>query len=184
MQSIFEKQLEKILKQYPDIFPTEASFWSYLRSAFRQGLWNKSRMKLEFKSRTAGPPPAEYTGRGRKGHVCALSGEWVPVSKSEIDHMKGNVSLLCENDIIPFIVHMLATSDELCVVSKEAHRVKSYSEKMGISFELALAEKQAISLIKEKKDVAWLKERGIVPLTSQAKRRKQIVEFLTKENLK
>lgn len=181
-ESLFENQVKKILKQYPEIFPTEASFWSYLRSAFRQGLWNKSRIKLQFKNTTTSPPPLGYTGKGRKGHYCALTGEWVPVSKSEVDHIKGNVSLRSEMDIVPFIIHMLATEDELCIVGKEAHRIKSYGERMGLSFEDARATKLAISLCKNNEDKKWLENYGIVPASTKAKRREQIIKYM-KENV-
>ena len=67
------------------------------------------------------------------------------------------------------------------LVSKEAHKIKSYAEKMGISFEEASYIKEAISLVKDKKDVAWIKEKGYTPATSSAKRRLQIVEILKRE---
>lgn len=40
----------------------------------------------------------------------------------------------------------------------------------------------AIALVKDKKDVAWIKEKGYTPATSSAKRRLQIVEILKKES--
>ena len=176
----FNEKVKSLMEKYPDLFPTEAKFWSFLRGSLRRSLWSKSPMKLRFKQSTATPPPEGYTGRGRKGHFCALTGEWVAVSKSEVDHMEGNVSLSREEDIIPFIIHMLADEDQLQVVSKEAHKIKSMAERQGITFEEAQAEKTAISLIKGKRDRQWLNDNGIVPETNQIKRRKQIVEHLLK----
>lgn len=140
-------------------------------------------MKLRFKSGTATAPPEGYTGRGKKGHYCALTGEWVAVSKSEADHVSGHISLKCEADIIPFIIHMLADADELQIVGKEAHKIKSHAERKGIDFQDALFEKQAIQIIKDKQDKVWLISKGITPESNQTKRRKQIVDFLKGENV-
>ena len=159
----FEEHVQKLLLKYPDLFPTESKFWTYLRGALRRSLWSKSPMKLKFKSSTSTPPPKDYTGRGKKGHICALTGEWVMTSKSEVDHKAGNVSLNCEDDIIPFIIHLLATDDELQVVEKEAHKIKSYAERYGMTFEQAVIEKRLIQLMK-------------MPI-------KQITELLDKYNL-
>ena len=45
----------------------------------------------------------------------------------------------------------------------------------------AKAQKESIKIIKEKKDLTWLTDRGIVPLRSQKQRRTQIVEHILKE---
>ena len=63
----------------------------------------------------------------------------------------------------------------------EAHKIKSFAEKKGISFEQAVIEKEAIAICKAKKDVQWLKENGIIPASNSAKRRVQIVERLMEE---
>ncbi|MNL63275.1 hypothetical protein D3C87_1874000 [compost metagenome] len=78
----------------------------------------------------------------------------------------------------------MVTEDELQFVSKDAHRIKSYAEKQGIAFELALVEKKAIELIKSKKDVAFLESRSIIPASTQAKRREQIKQKLMEETHK
>jgi hypothetical protein len=100
----------------------------------------------------------------------------------EVDHCHGHMSLLCWEDVIPFIMHLIPEEGTLQLVSKEAHKVKSYSERMGISFEEALWTKTAIELIKKKQDKKWLEERNIVPASSQQKRRAQIIEYLEENN--
>lgn len=151
-----QDQIDKLMELHPDLFPTEAKFWSYLRGCLRRGLWEKSPMKFKFKEKTSLKPPDGYKGRGKKGHICGLTGEWSMTSKNEVDHLDGHKPLLSEEDIIPYIIHLLATEDDLQVVNKEAHKVKSYAERMGISFEEALLEKQVIAYMK--KPVKELKE--------------------------
>ena len=176
-----EAHIQKLMKMYPDLFPTEAKFWSYLRGALRRSLWSKSPMKLRAKQASAIPPPPDYKGRGKKGHICALTGEWVMTSKAEVDHKEGHKSLLCEDDIIPYIIHLLATSDELQVVDKEAHKIKSYAERMGISFEQAVIEKRIIELTKlPVKELQELLAKHNKP-SNNASVRKQSVRELVEE---
>lgn len=153
MSNLQQKQLSDKIKElmdhHPDLFPTEARFWSYLRGSLRRSLWDKSPMKHRYKNSKMQPPPEGYTGRGKKGAECSLTGEWTMTSKMEVDHKDGHKSLRCEDDIIPFIIHLLASSEEeLQLVEKEAHKIKSYAERSGISFEDAIIEKQIIALKK------------------------------------
>lgn len=174
-----QQQIEKIMSDHPDLFPTESKFWTYLRGALRRSLWSKSPMKLRFKSSTSSPPPEDYTGRGRKGHYCALTGEWVAVSKSEVDHIEGNVSLSCEEDIIPFIVHLLASGeDQLQVVDKEAHKIKSYAERMGITFEQATVEKRIIEMMKDKNKVNKLLDSHSLPCNNDLARKESLRKLI------
>lgn len=165
----------------PHIWPTKASFFSFLRGSLRRAVWEKWPLKFEFKNEICHPPPKDYTGRAKSGSYCALSGEWVGKSAAEIDHIQGNVSLRDWEDVLPFIQHLCASKDNMQYVSKEAHKVKSYADKHGVSYEVALCIKEAIRTCKEKKDLTFLEERGIIPDTSQAKRRKQIENILLEE---
>jgi len=168
-------------EEAPHIWPTKSSFFTFLRGALRRAIWEKWPLKIEFKNEVCDVPPEGYKGRAKSGAYCALSGEWVGKSASEIDHILGNVSLKDWEDVLPFILHLCASKDNMQLVSKEAHKIKSYAEKMGISFEEASYVKEAIALVKDKKDVAWIKEKGYTPATSSAKRRLQIVEILKRE---
>lgn len=153
----------------------KAQFFNWLRGNLRKAVWQFYPIKLEAKKLWAVPHPER---KGWRQIQCALTGEMVSFSAAESDHIIGNVSLQDWSDVLPFIQHLCANSDELQGVSKEAHRVKSYAEKMGITFEEALLQKKAIEIIKSKKDVAWLKEQGYTPETNSKKRREQIIEIL------
>ena len=180
----FEEHVQKLLLKYPDLFPTESKFWTYLRGALRRSLWSKSPMKLKFKSSTSTPPPKDYTGRGKKGHVCALTGEWVMTSKSEVDHKVGNVSLRCEDDIIPFIIHLLATDDELQIVDRDAHKVKNYAERYGMTFEEAVIEKRLIQLMKMPvKQITKLLDKHDLPSNNATTRKASLRKLLEEDRL-
>lgn len=138
---------------YPHIWKTESQFWVWLRGSLRRGVWEKYPVKLEFKNEAVSLPPEGYTGRAKSGAVCALSGVWEGKSKMEVDHIEGHVSLRSWEDILPFIMHMLATKENLQLVTKPAHKIKSYAERMGISYQEADVKKAAIAWLKENKGV-------------------------------
>lgn len=167
-------------EEYPHLWKTEAAFWTYVRGALRRGLWEKSPIKLDFKNKACEKPPKDYTGRAKSGTYCALTGEWTGKSKAEVDHKDGHMSLLGWDDVLPFILHLVPPPDSLQLVDKEAHKIKSYAERMGITFEEAVIQKKVIQICKgdEKK---WLLDNGVEPMSNLAKRKQQIQDYLTKQ---
>jgi predicted component of type VI protein secretion system len=79
-------------------------------------------------------------------------------------------------------MHLVPPKGTLQLVDKEMHKVKSYAEKQGISFEEALIEKRIIAIIKNKQDRQWLIDNGVVPAGNQAARRKQIKQRMEEMN--
>ena len=138
---------------YPHIWKTESQFWTWLRGALRRGVWEKYPVKLEFKNEAVSLPPEGYTGRAKSGAICALSGVWEGKSKMEVDHIEGNVSLLSWSDLLPFVVHMVTTKDNMQLVTKPAHKIKSYAERFDLTYEEADVKKAVIAWQKENKGV-------------------------------
>lgn len=168
-------------EEYPEFWPTEAKFWTYLRGGLRRGLWEKSPIKIDYKRQLLSKPPEGYTGRAKSGAICALTGEWTGNSNLEVDHVDGGKSLLSFEDILPFIMHMVPPKESLQLVEKEAHKIKSYAERQGITFEEAVVTKKVIALEKDKKVMQWFAERDIVPESNAKRRRAQMVEILMEE---
>lgn len=137
---------------------------------------------MQFKNEGCSKPPEDYKGRAKSGAYCELTGEWTGKSLLEVDHKIGNVKFTDWEDVLPFILHLCCDKNEMALVNKEAHKIKSYAERMGISFEDAVIQKEIISICKAKKDVAWLKERGIIPAGNAKKRREQIQEEMKRES--
>src|SRR5690606_9424843 len=167
----------------PEVWPTKSAFFTFLRGNLRRAVWERWPLKIRFKNSICGKPPADYKGKAKSGAYCALSGEWVGKSAGEIDHVQGNVSLKDWDDVLPFIQHLCATEDNMQFVSKEAHKIKSYAERKGISFQEAKAEKEAIAICKKKQDKIWLEDHGIVPATNQIRRREQIKNEILANNI-
>ena len=183
------KEVKKMWELYPHIWATESAYMSWIRGGIRRYLWAKNPVKLEFinQNRIKIPNP-NPNGKVKEiwGGVCALTGEIHPIANLECDHKTGNHSLKTLDDLQTFFeAIVMVTLDDLQLVSKEAHKIKSYAEKHNISFEEAKAEKEAIALIKDSLDISFIKGHNIKPESNQAKRREQIVniklELLSKE---
>jgi len=145
-------KLEELLKQYSYIWESEAKFLSWLRGGIRGGLWNKHPIKLEFirKNRVQIPNP---NPKGKKATVwgaeCALTGELVPIANIQVDHKIGNNSLKSLKDVQSFVEAMvIVTEDDLQLVSKEAHAIKTHADKTGCTFEQAALDKKVIAFKK------------------------------------
>lgn len=172
---------KKLWEIYPHIWATESAYMSWLRGGIRRYLWSKNPVKLEFiKQNRVKIPNPNPKGKVKEvwGGVCALTGKAYPIGDMEVDHKEGNHSLKTLDDLVPFVKGIvMITLDDLQLVSKEAHKIKSYAEKQGISFEEAKIEKEVIELIKQKKDKDYCIENNIPVQSTQALRRKAIVEF-------
>lgn len=144
------KKYPELWKLYPEIWPTKARFFQYLRGQLRRALWERYPVKLRKKTRDCTAPPKGYTGRAKSGTTCALTGDWYAKSHLEVDHVVGNASLSDWSDLEDFILHLLTTEDNMQLVCKEAHKIKSYADRHGISFEEAKVEKTIIEKCKKK----------------------------------
>ena len=172
-----DDDLTTYLDNHRDIWPTDAAFFTWLRGAMRKAIWQFHPIKLKYKKSSVQPPPPEYTGRAKGLIQCAFTGEWVGQSMAEVDHIEGHSSFKCVDDLLPYMTHLALPKDLQCV-SKEAHKVKSYAERMGISFEDALVEKRAIALVKSGGE-QWLRDRGVV-VPKKKDLRKILVQQLKK----
>jgi len=133
---------------YPEIWKTKSAFFTWMRGNLRRALWEKYPPKIQFKNSLCKKPPEGYTGRAKTGAPCALTGVWTGKSKLQVDHIIGNASLREWDDVIDFITHLVTSQDNMQLVEKEAHKVKSYAEQRGITFDEALLEKEVIKFTK------------------------------------
>ena len=146
VQKMFEEK--NLWETYPEIWPTKGKFFTWLRGQLRRALWEKYPPKLKFKNERCAPPPIGLETRAKTGTHCALTGNWVGKSRLEVDHIVGEASLRGWEDFVPFCMHLLTTTENMQLVDKEAHKVKSYAERMGITFEEAQLRKSVIAFSK------------------------------------
>lgn len=161
---------------------TKAAFFTWLRGGLRRAIWEKYPLKIKFKESLCEKPPEDYKGRAKSGSRCSLTGEWTPKSYLEVDHIVGNASCRGWDDVLLFIKHLCTLPENMQLVSKDAHKIKSYADKHNISFEEAYIIKMAIDIIKNKKDKQFFEQRSLDIPSNLEKRRKAIIEILFSEN--
>lgn len=182
-----DKKLKTILGEMGHIWKTESALLTYIRGGIRRSLWNRSPIKIEFinKNRYKIPSPnPKLNGRLVWGGLCALTGREFQLKDMDVDHRKGGHSLRSLDDLQAFLEGIVLVSlDDLQFVSRDAHKIKSYSEKFGVTFEEASVIKQAIEFEKKgvKQTVDFLKSNGYTPASSKDKRRLQLIEHFGKE---
>lgn len=160
------------------------AFFTYLRGCLRKA-WSRHPVKLNLIKKQRKQVP-NMNPKGKKNTVwgfdCEICGGEFVMSLCQVDHIVPAGSLQKTEDIQGFVERLLyVTEEDLRLVCKDCNSALALAEKQGISLERARAEKTAILLQKEKQDVQWLKENGIIPASNLAKRRVQIVERLMEE---
>lgn len=165
-------------EEFPNIWKTKSAFFAWLRGGLRRAIWEKYPPKIQFKNGKCTPPPEGYTGKAKSGTECSLTDVWTAKSYLEVDHIEGNASLKGWDDVTSFIQHLCTNSDNMQLVSKEAHKTKSYAERRGISFEEAALEKKVIQIIKDKRDKQFFVDRGLDVPSNAATRRAAILKLL------
>jgi hypothetical protein len=172
----------KVMWGEDKIWKTESAFMSFIRGGIRRALWNRSPIKIKFiLQNRIRIPRASPRGKldSQWGATCALCKLVYPLKMIEVDHRTGGHSLKSLNDLQSFVEGIVCIeADDLQLVCKPCHKIKSHSEKQGISIRDSRISKMVIELIKTKQDKIWLEDKGIVPESNQIKRKQQIMLHL------
>lgn len=160
------------------------AFFTFLRGCLRKA-WSRHPTKLNvLKKQRIRIPNPNPKGKVSEvwGAVCAMCNGTFVLKDIQVDHITPAGTLTKREDIQAFAEKLLfVTEDGLRLVCKGCNSALAYADKQGMSFQEALAEKQAIAIIKDKKDKIWLEARGILPASNVTARRKQIIDILKKE---
>lgn len=131
---------------------TEKKLVSMLRSAIRQ-VWMRAPNKLA-KLEMARIPDMNPNTRTKWLFRCEMCGKLFKQDQVEIDHRFGNHTFTKLEDFENFCDKILnASVDDLQVLCKVEHSIKTLAEARGITFEEALIEKEVIAFGKKKVDV-------------------------------
>ena len=165
---------------------------SSVRTMIRS-MWSDGVFKLEFLKRNSVLIPNTNTRSMKRfpmvrKYRCAICGEMFGSTEVELDHIESENTLTSYEHINDFMTNIVLTSpDKLQVLCKDkkskklgvtrfgCHNIKTFSERYGVDFDTARAEKEALQLIKQKKDKAYCVEHNLVVESTQALRRKTIV---------
>ena len=165
---------------------------SSVRTMIRS-MWSDGVFKLEFLKRNSvlipntNPRSMKRFPMVRR-YKCAICGEMFGSTEVELDHIESENALTSYEHINDFMTNIVLTSpDKLQVLCKDkkskklgvtrfgCHNIKTFSERYGVDFDTARAEKEAKQLVDKKLDKAYCIEHNLVVESTQALRRKVIV---------
>lgn len=175
---------------------------SSVRTMIRS-MWSDGVFKLEFLKRNSVLIPNTNTRSMKRfpmvrRYKCAICGEMFGSTEVELDHIESENTLTSYEHINDFMTNIVLTSpDKLQVLCKDkkskklgvtrfgCHSIKTFSERYGVDFDTARAEKEAKRLVDKKLDKQFLIDHNVKAEnigSTQLKRRKQIVELLLELN--
>lgn len=168
---------------HPAIWPTESSFFVWLRGQIRR-IWSTYPPKIVFKNSLLMPPPPDYRGRAKKLGECHYCGQHFPGSSLEVDHVQQVGNCTSWAAAKQYLETALECNNNWTLACRPCHKIKSYAERQGLSFQQAAAEKKAIEWMKKpvKEVLAFCAEHGYNAklLTNAAKRREALSEIFKK----
>lgn len=175
--------------EYSHIWKTESAFLSFIRGGIRRHLWSKNPIKLEFmKENKVSIPNTNPKSMKRfptvAGGQCESCKTLFKATELEVDHRTGEHSLKSLNDLQAFVEGIvLVRKEDLALLCKPCHKIKTYAERYGLTIAEAGPIKQAIEFEKKgvSKVLAFIKESGIMPASTKDKRRDQLIAIFKGE---
>lgn len=159
--------------------------------------WNRHPLKIAFLRSVRKQIPNPNTSSAKRfptvwgadcaccGGTFALSGgkaEGKKATKIQVDHKVPAGSFIHVRDIQGFYERLMCVGlDDLQAVCDVCNKTLSLGERLGVSFNRAKAEREAIDIVKAKTDKEWLEQHRVTPAKAQANRRKQIADILEEE---
>jgi hypothetical protein len=167
--------------------PSEVRYWEWLRGALRR-LWSDYPLRKEWKKRQLRPLTKEekesklFHPSTKNVGQCSYCLQWFAGSKLECDHKVESEGCTSKETAESFLWHCGGRiGDDFRMACKACHKIRSYQQRIGGSFEEAQLRKQAIVIQDTKKDKEWLTERGIAPGKNSKIRKQQIIDRLREE---
>lgn len=169
------------------VWKTKSEYFVWLRGWLRR-IWSDFPLRSEWKKTQLRPVTAEerrlkvFHPSTKSVGKCYLCDNWFSASKLEIDHIQESEGCYDFTTAEKFLWHCAAdTPDNWALACQPCHKIKSHSDRKGITFEEAVIEKKVIAIINSKKEREFLIEAGIIPASNAKKRREQLKQLL-KEN--
>lgn len=177
-------KLDKMLKGLnEDGSMSEKKLCTQLRSAIRK-VWMQHPVKISYLMSKTYPDMDDST-RTKWKIDCEICKGSFKLSEVQVDHIKGEHSLITLEDVVPFANSILGVRHEdLQIACIECHEALTYSERYGMSLEDARKEKEIIAKLKQAVTVQKreLKKAGYTDkeISNEEKRRSAYREILNK----
>ena len=140
--------------EYTDFWDNESQYLTWLRGQLRQ-IWSDYPVRVIFKDEQCievTPKMREDYGLHRmtkKAAQCVFCLNWFAKSKLEVDHIVGESSLTSVLEVVSYLDHLQCSPDNMQLVCKPCHKIKTYAERFSLSFEDARLEKRVIEWLKQ-----------------------------------
>lgn len=140
--------------EYCDLWDNETQFCDWLRNKFRD-IWSDYPVRTNFKASMLVPVNDELREkyglhpRTRKAGQCVYCKNLFKSTDLEVDHIKGEASFKNVLEIVSYLDHLLCEIDNMQLVCKKCHGIKTYAERYQMSFEDARLEKTVIAWCKQ-----------------------------------
>lgn len=163
-------------KLWEGLFNSEGGYKAWLRGALRKA-WNNHPVKRRKLFSTRVRADVGVNGKTVYAWPCAVCQGLT--RKPLVDHITQAGGFIDEESFKDWMGNLLlVTQEQLQVLCKDCHDIKTYSEKYSISVKHARIVKTAIELQKGKTDKEWLIDKNIAPASNELGRRTQIIEYL------
>ena len=159
----------------------EKAYLTWLRGSVRR-IWSTHPVKVSYKQSRRYKAPVGRNGKEVWVSDCEMCGK--ACRDNQCDHVKGGFGFTDWESFCEWAKMILwVTFDDIRELCPDCHGTVTLSQRLGISFDEAAIEKQAIAICKQKADVvkSWIRERGEIPCATAAQRRLQVVEILKRE---
>ena len=107
---------------------TKARYFSFIRGALRRAA-QRYPVKFQVKEAARRPKPKGKAGRHRFEYKCADCKKWFADKETEVDHIEGAGSLKEYDDLPGFCERLFCEPDNLQVLCKPCHRLKTNAER-------------------------------------------------------
>jgi hypothetical protein len=137
----------------PDVWKTKAAFFAWMRGQMRRA-WSRHPVKVSYMhNHRERVPLGRKTAKNPTGLVwgcrCEHCNQLFKQVECEVDHIEAAGSFKGWEDFEAWMIKLMHINwDSIRVVCKECHRIISYAERTGMTFEEAKLEKEAIAFSK------------------------------------